>query len=156
MKSLQLSDLVPTQVLMNIAKRVRTVAAEIARSKNVPIKSANEIGIPAPKITQTRVTVFMTLPPKLTAFEYGSGLHSKKNPAKYPITPRNAKALSFAGTNEFKGQQIITQLVMHPGVAARPFLAPAKRKTRKENLEDIRKTNLTNTSLIIKGMSRKI
>jgi len=157
MKSLTISDLVPVGVLMGIAKRVRTVAAGIAKSKNVPLKSANEIGIPAPKVTQAQTKIELTLSPKLMAYEFGSGIHRKRGTrAKYPIRPKSARALSFAGTHEFEGQQIITQLVMHPGVDARPFLEPAKRATRQKNLEDIRRTNLANTRLIIRGMARKV
>lgn len=157
MKDLSISDLVPTSALLNIAKRVRAKAAEIAKSKNVPLKSANEIGLPAPTTTKTRTTVSLSLSPKLAAFEWGSGIHATRGArGKYPITPKNKKALSFAGTNEFAGQQIVTQLVMHPGVEKRAFLEPAKRATRKQNLEDIRKTNLANTKLIIAGMARKV
>lgn len=155
MKNIQLSDLIPTSVLMNIAKRVRTAAANIAKSKNVPLHSANEIGISTPTITQGRTSVNLTLSPKLMAFEKGSGIHGKSG-AKYPITPNTMDALSFAGTNEFAGYQIVTQLVMHPGVKARPFLEPAKRATRAQNLTELRKTNLANTRLIISGMKRVV
>lgn len=156
MRRIQSTDIVPTQVLLNIAKRVRTVAASIANSKNVPIRSANEIGIRTPTITQGQVSVELTMPPKLMAFEHGSGIHSKKNKAKYPIVPRNKESLSFAGTNEFSRWQIVTKLVMHPGVKAKPFLEPAKRKTRKQNLDDIRQTSLANLRLIISGMKRVV
>lgn len=152
-----ISDLVPVSVLMTIAKRVRAKAAEIARTKGVPIRSANEIGIPAPKVTQSQTSVVLTLSGKLSAYEWGSGLHRTRGSAsKYPITPKNGRALVFPGTHEFEGQTIITQLVMHPGIEPRPFLEPAKRATRQQNLNDIRKTNLENTRLIIRGMARKV
>lgn len=151
------SDLVPVSVLMNIARRVRQKAAEIARSKNVPIKSANEIGISAPSVTQGQISINLTLSDKLSAFEWGSGIHRRRGtPSKYPITPKNTRALVFPGTHEFEGQTIITKLVMHPGIEPRSFLGPAKRQTRRQNLEDIRKENLASTRLIIKGMSRKV
>lgn len=156
MKNVQAADLVPTAVLLNIAKRIRSAAKSIADSKNVPIRSANEIGIPAPRITKNTAEIQLTLSPKLMAFERGSGTKKKKGGAKYPIVPRSASALAFEGTNAFEGQYIVTKLVMHPGVSARPFLAPAKRQTRKQNLEDIRKTNLANTRLIIKSMKRVV
>lgn len=152
-----ISDLVPISVLLNIAKRVRVAAADIARSKNVPIRTANEIGISAPTVSQNQTSVNLTLGKKLAAFEWGSGIHKTRGtPSKYPIVPKTAGALSFEGTNEFAGQHILTQLVMHPGVSPRPFLEPAKRATRQQNLEDIRKTNLENTRLIIRGMARKV
>ena len=152
-----ISDLVPVSVLTKIAQRVRAKAAEIARSKNVPIRSASEIGIRAPQVTQSQTSIVLTLSGKLSAYEWGSGIHrTRGGAAKYPITPKNGRALVFPGTNEFEGQTIITPLVMHPGVSPRPFLEPAKRATRQQNLEDIRKTNLENTRLIIKGMARKI
>lgn len=157
MKSLNISDFVPQAVLYNIAKRVRDEAATIALSKNVPLKSKNEIGIPAAKVTQAQTQVNLTLSPKLMAYEFGSGTHRKKGTrAKYPIQPRTARALSFMGTHKFEGQLIITRLVMHPGVDARPFLEPAKRATRQQNLADMRKTNLANTRLIISSMARKV
>ena len=157
MKSMSVSDLVPISVLLGIAKRIRAKAAELARSKNVPLKSANEIGIPTPTTTSTRTTISLSLSPKLAAFEWGSGIHATRGQrGLYKIEPRNKEALSFPGTNEFAGYQIVTQIVWHPGVEKRPFLEPAKRATRKQNLEDIRRTNLANTKLIIVGMARKV
>lgn len=156
MKTLTVSDLVPVTVLYNIAKRVRAEAAKIANSKNVPIKSANEIGITAAKITQSQTQINLTIPQKLAAYEWGSGIHGKKH-AKYPITAKNTSTLVFMGTNAWAGVLIWwRKTIQHPGVAARPFLEPAKRATRQRNLEDIRKTNLANTKLIIRGMSRKV
>jgi len=45
---------------------------------------------------------------------------------------------------------------MHPGVKARPFLEPAKKQTRQENLQVIRENATKNIRLIVVGMSRKI
>jgi hypothetical protein len=161
-------DLVPVSVLMGIAQRVRTKAAEIARSKNVPIKTANEIGILTPRVTQNQTEIDLTLGNALKAYEWGSGEHRKRGtPAKYPITPNTARAIWFPypeskiypGAMKYVKDGVVgitTDIVMHPGVEARPFLEPAKRQTRKENLEDIRRTNLANTRLIIKGMARKV
>ena len=157
MKNITATDLVPVRVFMGIAKRVREKAAQIAKGKNVPLKSANEIGILTPKVTQNQVAVELSLGKKLSAYEWGSGIHRKRGtPALYPILPRNAKALAFPGTNEFEGQTIITKVVMHPGVEARPFIEPAKRATRKQNLEDMRKANLEGMRLIIRSMARKV
>lgn len=69
------------------------------------------------------------------AFEYGSGLHRRGGGSKYPIVPRVKKALWFYLDNPYPGAVIYekpgggigitTQKVMHPGVAPRPFIAPA-------------------------------
>ena len=166
MKNLTVTDLVPVGILVNIAKRIRAEAVAIARAKGLPSRvhdaqeegiSGRSIGIPPPKVTSNQVELGLTLNGIGAAYEWGSGLRSTRGtPGKYPITPKNKQALYFEGTNEYKGQLIITDLVMHPGVSPRPFLEPAKRKTRKINLEEIRGTNLANTRLIIKGMKRKI
>ena len=157
MKNISISDLVPASVLLGIAKRIRDAAAGIAKSKKVPLRTKNEIGIPAPKITQNQTQVNLTLSKKLSAFEWGSGEHrTRGTPSKYTIRAKNYPLLVFEGTNAFEGKKIAVPTVQHPGVAPRPFLEPAKRATRKENLEDIRRTNLSNTRLIIKGMARKV
>jgi hypothetical protein len=91
----------------------------------------------------------------LAAFEYGSGLHGKDK-AKYPITAKNKPLLVFEGTNAFAGQIIKKKSVMHPGVEKRPFLDPAKKQTRQENLDDIKKETGKNIRLIIRGMKRVI
>ena len=152
------ADLVPVSVLMTIAKRVRARAAEIAKAKNVPLRTANEIGIPAPKVTQSQIQINITISPKLAAFEWGSGIHaSKGTPSKYPISVKNAPFLVFPGTNDFEGILVNwRKTIAHPGVAARPFLSPAKQQTRQQNLEDIRKANLANMRLIISGMKRVV
>jgi hypothetical protein len=149
------ADIVKPSVLLNIAKRIRAKAAEIARSKNVPLRTANDIGIPAPKTTQKQIEVNLTINKKLAAFEWGSGLHGN-NPRKYPITPKNKPALIFPGTNQFAGQLIVTDLVMHPGIKKKPFIEPAKRQTRRQNLDDLQKESTNNIRLIVRSMARKI
>jgi hypothetical protein len=64
--------------------------------------------------------------------------------------------LVFPGTNAWEGQTIVTKVVNHPGIKARPFLEPAKRQTRQQNLSDLRAATSQNLRLIIKGMARKI
>ena len=157
MKSLQATDIVPLAVLYKIAQKIRKVAAEIGVSKTVPDMSATKIGIPAPKITQNQIQISLTLNQLHSAYEWGSGIHrTRGTPAKYPIVPVNAKRLVFEGTNAYEGKTIFTDLVMHPGVKARPFLEPAKRQTRQENLQTIRENATKNIRLIVVGMSRKI
>lgn len=65
--------------------------------------------------------------PEAPAYEFGSGIHSKSG-QKYPIDAVNFPNLHFYWQREqrwFKGPH-----VDHPGVAARPFLAPALDKNR--------------------------
>lgn len=166
-RTIQTSDIVPTKVLLGIAERVRTVAAKIAKDKHAPLKSERaggnkysrlNIGISAPTITSRQTSVNLTLTDVAMAFEHGGKPH--------PIDARNAplqfpypKGKIFAGvyTYESKGQTIIkTDHVNHPGVKARPFLEPARRKTRQKNLEDISKTSLANLRLIVTGMKRVV
>lgn len=71
------------------------------------------------------------------AFEYGSGIHGRRG-GKYQIVPRNANALSFAGTNEFQGQTIVTKRVMHPGVAARGTIQKSIESVRGRMSEDLK------------------
>jgi hypothetical protein len=86
------------------------------------------------------VEVPLKLAPEARAFEYGSGIHSTKGAAEpYPIHPVNATALVFPGTHAWAGTTVVVPpmgggVVMHPGVAPRPFLTPAV----EENKEKIR------------------
>lgn len=65
------------------------------------------------------------------AFEYGSGEHATRgNVGKYIILPKNVPNLAFMGTNEFAGHLVKTPVVMHPGVAPRPFLVPAVQENK--------------------------
>ena len=59
------------------------------------------------------------------AQDLGSGLHGSKR-AKYPIRPRRAKALRFIAKD---GTEVITKLVMHPGVKPTKFLYRASYAT---------------------------
>ena len=153
MKSLQATDIVPLAVLYKIAQHIREVAASIGVSKNVPQMDARKIGIPTPKVTRGRVEISLTLNQLHSAYEWGSGVHrTRGTPAKYPIVPVSAQRLVFEGTNAYEGKTIFTNLVMHPGVAARPFLEPAKKQTRQENLQTIRENATKNIRLIVVGM----
>ena len=152
------SDLVPVAVLLGIARRVRDRAFAIAKTKNVPIRSAGEILIDPPKTTQSQIAINIRFSNnRIAAFEWGSGIHRERGtPKKYTISANKAPFLIFEGTNQFAGQRIVIPSVDHPGVKARPFLEPAKRQTRQQNLADLRATVNTNLKLIIKGMARKI
>lgn len=166
MRNITITDLVPVSVLLGIAKRIRAEAVAIARAKGLPGRvhdskeegiTGRSIGIVEPRITTHQIELGITLNGVGAAYEWGSGLRATRGAAtKYPITPKNSKALVFEGTNRWKGEIIITPLVMHPGVAPRPFLEPAKRKTRQKNLQELRAANLANMRLIIRGMARKV
>ena len=151
-----ISEIVPVSVIMNIAKRIRTLAASIGQAKNVPRLDARNIGIPEPKITQHQIQINLTLSRLHSAYEWGSGIHDKNGAHFIDIYPVRAKALAFEGTHAYEGQTIVTQHVSHPGVAARPFLQPAKEQTRQQNLQDIRDAAHKNIRLIVVGMSRKV
>lgn len=164
MKKITITDIVPLSVLYNIAKRVRTAAASIAKSKDVPRTDGNTIGIPVGKVTQNQAEVNLTLSEVSAAYEWGSGKYRKSSargaPAKYPIVAKNYPTLQFHGTNGYPeknpGGIIRIESVMHPGVAARPFLKPAKEQTRQENLKELRENATKNIKLIVVGMSRKV
>ena len=165
------SNIVSAGTLLNIAKRIRTVAAGIARSKNVPLLNTNWIGIRNPRVTQGLAEIELTLPspnssgkksPKysLAAYEWGSGLHATRKGGRtkgYVVIQAKRKPwLVFMGTKKARGKLIRTKAVFHPGVKARPFIAPAKQLTRKQNLEDIRKETNRNIRLQIGLMARKV
>lgn len=75
--------------------------------------------------------------PEAAAFEYGSGEHATRNAGKYLIKPKNVSALAFFwpgheppyGSRKFIGiaddGRYLFKYVEHPGVEARPYLAPA-------------------------------
>jgi hypothetical protein len=81
------------------------------------------------------------------AFEYGSGVHStKRAPETYPILPRNGGSLVFQGTHQWEGQLVVVPpmgggVVMHPGVAPRPFLHPAVEEN-KERIRELLGSNI--------------
>lgn len=49
--------------------------------------------------------------------EYGTTPHT--------IYPKKKKSLRFPGTNGYLGLEVLTDVVDHPGITARPFLRPA-------------------------------
>lgn len=74
------------------------------------------------------------------AFEWGSGEKATRGgKRRYPIRVRNAPYLIFPGTNAFTGQIIKIKEVQHPGVAPRPFIAPAVAATRKRATKELAK-----------------
>lgn len=83
------------------------------------------------------VRVDLSKAPEARAFEFGSGIHS----THATLSPQQIGAggkilimgnplLVFPGTHEWEGQTIVTPVVRHPGVEARPFLYPAVQENR--------------------------
>lgn len=75
--------------------------------------------------------------PEARAFEFGSGIHAKHatmSPQQIgpggKILIMGNPLLVFPGTHQWEGQTIITPVVRHPGVEARPFLYPAVKENR--------------------------
>lgn len=157
--SLNATDIVKVSVLLKIARRIRLEAARIAKAKRAPLASerdaknkyhANHIYIESPKITKNQIQINLSITPVAAAFEWGGEPH--------PISARNVPRLIFDGTNAWKGQKIWwKKTINHPGIRIRkPFLEPAKKNTRQENLEDLRKEAVGNIRLIVKGMARVV
>lgn len=158
MKTLTTTDIVSAGTLLKIAERIKKEARSIARTKRAGKvgKKKGTIVIGVPKVTQNQVQINISLTSEAAAYEYGSGIHGN-NKSKYPITAKNYPTLTFMGTNAWAGTLIWWRReIKHPGVAARPFLEPAKKATRQKNLEDFRKEAGDNIRLIVKGMSIKV
>ena len=100
--------------------------------------------------TQTGEIAFIEITashPAVRAYEWGSGIHATKGERKpYVIFPREKNALAFhwdkvnestktglkfMGISPTSGKAIFAY-VEHPGVAARPFLAPTVEDTKEE------------------------
>jgi hypothetical protein len=97
-------------------------------SSNIKVGEIQENG------AQTSVTVGVSLldVPQAAAFEFGSGIHGPSG-MKYPIFG----PLAFPGTHDWAGQTIFVPpmgggVVLHPGVAARPYMRPAAGLVRLE------------------------
>jgi hypothetical protein len=155
-KEITATDIVPVSVLNNIAKRIRTRAAAIAKSKKAALASSrrtpnvynpNLIGIKAPRVTKNQISIELSLDEVGMAFEKGSKAHS--------IRAKNKPLLKFWGTNGHNYLVTIPE-VNHPGFAKRPFLEPAKKETRQENLDDIAKASSKNIRLIVSTMKRVV
>ncbi len=103
------------------------------------------------------------------AFEYGSGIHRRGGGSKYLILPKVKKALWFYLDNPYPNAVIYekpsgeigitTQKVLHPGVAARPFVAPSVAEAYKRAVPDlaldIRKNIVEYLNLTVKEINSK-
>lgn len=88
-----------------------------------------------------RVDASDTGAPEALAYEYGSGIWGREG-KKYPIEPKEKDALAFlwpdaasiaqregvTKVNFGEGGKVVLPRVMHPGVKAEPYLAPAVAK----------------------------
>lgn len=146
-----ISDLVPQGVLIRIANRIANSARQFARqvgSTRIP-KSIKVGNVSATQTTASISIILDTdIAPQAAAFEHGADAH--------PINAKNYPNLVFIGTNEFEGKWIRTPHVNHPGMAARPFVKPAKEKNREKNLQEIRDAVGKNLRLSIRAMAKKI
>lgn len=92
------------------------------------------------------------------AFEYGSGERGRRG-SKYPIVPKHANALSFPGTNDFEGTQVVTKLVMHPGVVPKgniqKTVASVRGRMAQELKATIRKNIIDNIRVTIAEANKK-
>ena len=146
------SDLVSVATLTKIASRIKQYALIIARTKRSGrVGRLDPIVIGTPKVSQKQISINIMLDtdkvPEAAAFEWGGAGY-------YEISPINAEFLQFAGTNQYAGKWIKTSLVMHPPQIKRPYLEPAKRLTRQQNLADIRAEVNRNIRLIISVNSK--
>lgn len=145
-----INDIVPQSVLVGIANRIARSARGFARGTgSTRIPKAIKVG----NVSSTQATASISIlldtniAPQIAAFEHGADPHI--------IRARNAPSLVFMGTNMFEGQIIRTQSVNHPGIAARPFLAPAKDRHREQNKQEIREAVGRNMRLVIRGLVKK-
>lgn len=151
MKQVTVKTLVPDSVVLKIANRIAMSARQFARqtgSKRVP--KSIKVGTVNSTERTSSITIWLDtdIAPQTAVFEKGAKPH--------PIDAKNVPTLRFKGTNAYAGKWIITPHVDHPGMAARPFLQPAKDKHRKQNLEELRESVGRNMRLVIRGMAKKI
>lgn len=157
-KLVKISDI--TRFADSLARSIRT---HLRWSKQLRKAVAIGKGVDRNGVVSIEVTVGKgdkDLSGMAKAFEYGSGIHATRGKkGKYLIQPKNKRALwfpypspkVFPGTMTYikNGQFGVTTLeVRHPGVAPRPFLAPAIESTKKKAIPDLQlaiKKNLTDS-----------
>jgi|WetSurMetagenome_2_1015567.scaffolds.fasta_scaffold00049_87 hypothetical protein len=105
-----------------VAQDVRENAPAKHLRENVSVKSVEVEGIGKYKVNIIVDT------PDARAWEFGSGEHATKGtPKRYLIKPKEGnKSLSFYWKT--KGKWVVLPKVHHPGIAAKPYLAPAMRR----------------------------
>ena len=124
-------------VIVQIASMIMESAKSLSSwSKTIP--PAFHLGTVTELSDGMMVTIGNSAP-EAHAFEHGSGIHGPGG-SKYPIVAKNAPMLAFMGTNKLAGHLITVPSVQHPGVGARPFMAPAVEANRAEALELLKQT----------------
>lgn len=154
MKIKGISDLVSVTTITRLSQKIVNSARGFARMKGIAKVAKVKQGVA--RVTKNTITLDLTTTKAGMAFEKGSGLHDPKNPHYIEIVPKNKPHLIFEGTNEWDGQIVVTDHVNHPGVKARPFIEPARRKHREEMKKVIREEVGQNMRLAIRGMARKV
>lgn len=114
---------------------------EAIKTQSSEIRGKNVVG---------SLTISLEVAPMALAFEYGSGIWSERGARqKYPIVPNKASILAFdwpeaanigsregvadvvtpvtynEQTFQFEGGRAFLPKVMHPGIRARPYIAPS-------------------------------
>lgn len=138
-----ISDIVPQAVMVKIADRVARSARQFARqsgSKRIP--KAIKVGkVNATQLTATiNIMLDTDIAPQAMIFEKGAKEH--------PIDARNAENLVFWW--EKMNTLFVGKHVNHPGMAARPFIQPAKESTHDRNMADLREAVGRNMRLQIR------
>ena len=124
-------------VIVQIANMIMESAKSLSSwSRN--ISSSFHLG-PVEELSDGMMVTIGNSAPEAHAFEHGSGIHGPGG-SKYPIVARNAPLLAFMGTHGSSGHLITVPSVQHPGVGARPFMAPAVEANRAEALELLKQT----------------
>lgn len=106
-----------------IANDARANAPTERVKANVKISSVEN----TPEGKQITVYVPLDKAPEARAYELGSGIHGPTGQT-YPINAKNVPNLVFFWQK--KGRWFVGPHVDHPGVAAKPYLAPAAQKNR--------------------------
>ena len=124
-----------TQIASMIVEQAKSLSSW---SKN--ISNAFDIS-PVTELPDGMMITIGNSAPEALAFERGSGIHGPTG-EKYDIVPKTKQALAFLGTNGYRGSAsgllgrlIVTPIVHHPGVAARPFMHPANEAVRPMAME---------------------
>jgi hypothetical protein len=148
------------QALRNSLSKIVVAAKALAPTQK--IRSA--IKMITPVVTNDRIVsgieVDLVKAPEAAAFEYGSGKQATKgSKGTYPIRPkagnRAGNNLVFDWPNEqapgahkhTKDGRVVLPMVNHPGVHARPYLAPAIAGGETELLDEIEKAWATSMGL---------
>lgn len=122
--------------LVAIADYVVRKARDNAPRKSGKLADSIHAEVPVSEGENVTSVVVTADVPYAMAIEYGSGVHVPGG-EKYPIVPVRAQVLAFRWPNHppnlspSKDGKFYFKRVMHPGVAAQPYLKPALERVRK-------------------------